>query len=123
MLFKKDTSSEPSVTITSLPQISESEPETSSTLKGSSVEEYLVIERERNGEEEGGVYEGDEKSSGSPSSNAPILPDILASRYMKKCNGSFRRISRTNVFWPIIVIIVIIIILLTSIVNTDDMCT
>lgn len=77
--------------ITSLPRILESEPETSSTLKGSSVEEYLVIEQERRGEEEGGVYEGDEKSSGSPSSNGPILPDILASRYMhmQRCSGSF----------------------------------
>jgi hypothetical protein len=89
VLFKKEeTSSEPSVRITSLPQISESEPETSGTLKGSSVEEYLIIEQEegrrrrgRGEEGEGGaVYEGDEKSSGSPSSNAPILPDILASR-------------------------------------------
>ena len=70
--------------ITSLPRISESKPETSITIKGSSVEDFLVIERGRRGEEEeGGAYEGDEKSSGSPSSNAPILPDthLLASRY------------------------------------------
>ena len=92
VLFKKETTSEPSITITSIPQISESEPETSGTLKGSSVEEYLIIEQqegrrrrrgEGEGEGEGGeLYEGDEKSSGSPSSNAPILPDMLASRYM-----------------------------------------
>ena len=72
--------------ITSLPRISESEPETSSTIKGSSMEDFLIIEQERRGEEEeeeGGVYEGDEKSSGSPSSNAPILPDILASRLVQ----------------------------------------
>ena len=76
--------------ITSLPQISESEPETSGALKGSSVEEYLIIEQQEGrrrkrgeGEGEGGeLYEGDDKSSGSPSSNAPILPDMLASRYM-----------------------------------------
>ena len=90
VLFKKETTSEPSVTITSLPQISESEPETSGTPKGSSVEEYLIIgqqegRRRRRGEgggEGGGLYEGDEKSSGSPSSNAPILSDMLASRYI-----------------------------------------
>lgn len=74
--------------IASLPKISESEPETSSTLKGSSVEGYLIIEQEgksrgtRGNEEDEG---GDEKSSGSPSSNAPILPDILASRYVRVC--------------------------------------
>ena len=80
--------------IASLPKISESEPETSSTLKGSSVEGYLIIEQEgekrgqRGDEEEA----GDEKSSGSPSSNAPILPDILASRYVHVyiCSGSFQ---------------------------------
>ena len=72
--------------IASLPKISESEPETSSTLKGSSVEGYLIIEQEgKSRERRGGDEEdegGDEKSSGSPSSNAPILPDILASRYL-----------------------------------------
>ena len=59
--------------------MSESEPETSGTIKGS-VEDFLIIEQDKREEEEREISKVDEKSSGSPSTSTPILPDILASR-------------------------------------------
>lgn len=77
VVLRKD-SKEPLIKITSLQRITESERETSSSEK-SSGEGYLVIDQDLEDEE----YEpsqADEKSSGSPTSRDPILPDVLASR-------------------------------------------
>ena len=78
VLFKKDPT-EPSITISSLPRISESEPETSITTRSSRDDEYLIISREGEKKDGQDTPQGDDSSSVSPSST-PILPEVLVSR-------------------------------------------
>lgn len=73
MLFHKD-ATEPLIKISSLQRITESEPEMSSSAKGSG-EGYLIIDQDL-GDEKSESSQVDEESNSSPSSSAPIPSNV-----------------------------------------------